>query len=50
MVMWSTSTWRRYPQYEFILCWAHMSNKFALTFEANKDADAEWFVMKIGEL
>ena len=38
------------PQCEFILCWAHVRNKFAMTFEANKDADAEWFVMKIGEL
>lgn len=38
------------PQCEFMLCWAHVRNKFAMTFEANKDADAEWFVMKIGEL
>lgn len=28
----------------------HVRNKFALTFETNKDADAEWFVMKIGKL
>ena len=32
------------PHCEFILCWAHVRNKFAMTFEANKDADAEWFV------
>ncbi len=38
------------PQCEFILCWAHVRNKFAMTFEANKDADADWFVRKIGEL
>ena len=38
------------PQCEFILCWAHVRNKFAMTFETNKDATAEWFVLKIGEL
>lgn len=38
------------PKCEFILCWAHVRNKFAMTFEANKDANAEWFVLKIGEL
>lgn len=27
------------PQCEFILCWAHVRNKFAMTFEANKDAE-----------
>ncbi|MCE8957667.1 transposase [Phocaeicola vulgatus] len=38
------------PTCEFILCWAHVRNKFAMTFESNKDANAEWFVLKIGEL
>ena len=38
------------PQCEFILCWAHVRHKFAVTFEANKDENAEWFVLKIGEL
>ncbi|WP_297907999.1 transposase [uncultured Parabacteroides sp.] len=38
------------PKCEFILCWAHVCNEFAMIFEANKDADAEWFVQKIGEL
>lgn len=38
------------PQCEFILCWAHVRNKFAMTYEINKDANADWFVQKIGEL
>lgn len=38
------------PQCEFILCWAYVRNKFAMTYEANKDANAEWFVQKTGEL
>ena len=29
------------PQCEFILCWAHVRHKFAVTFEANKDENAE---------
>ena len=39
-----------HPTCEFILCWSHVRNKFAMTFEANKDANAGWFVLKIGEL
>ena len=38
------------PQCEFILCWAHVRNKFAMTYEANKDMDADWFVREIGKL
>ena len=38
------------PACEFILCWAHVRNKFAMTFEANKDVNADWFVREIGEL
>lgn len=29
------------PKCEFILCWVHVRNKFAMTFEANKDVNAE---------
>lgn len=39
-----------YPTCEFMLCWAHVRNKFAMTFESNKDVNADWFVRKIGEL
>lgn len=37
-------------QNEFILCWAHVRNKFAMIYESNKDMNADWFVKKIGEL
>lgn len=38
------------PKNEFLLCWAHVRNKFAMTYESNKDLNADWFVRKTSEL